>query len=239
MVSGLTGLEGPDLIALGAAAREARLVRSSDPHNPTGVVHPAAVIRALADTLDPGTLLVVDEAYGEFVSLRWTAQALPSHHGLLAVRSLPQAYGLAGARVACAVEPTSVMAALHRAAMPFRPGAASAAAAEAAVTGDLAALAAAPAAQAVRRDALRDRLRATGFMVPLSGGELRPARRSARHRRSVAQAGPRRNADSTHPRRRHPADHHRPGRCGLGCRPHLRRGRRRRSTRCLNLSQNT
>lgn len=144
----------------------------SNPHNPTGIVHPPDAVRALADTLDPGTLLVVDEAYGEFVSLRWTAQPPAGHDGLLAVRSLSKAYGLAGARVGYAVGSPAVVAALDGAAMPFRLGAASAAAADAAVTGDPASLTAALAAQAVRRDVLRDRLRGAGFAVPASGANF-------------------------------------------------------------------
>ncbi|MET0865144.1 MAG: Rv2231c family pyridoxal phosphate-dependent protein CobC, partial [Nakamurella sp.] len=75
--------DGADLIVIG------------NPTNPTGVLHPAALLRGL---IRPGRVLVVDEAFidavpGEAESL--AAQQLP---GLLVIRSLTKTWGIAGLR---------------------------------------------------------------------------------------------------------------------------------------------
>ncbi len=74
---------------------DADLIVIGNPTNPTGTLHPAAVLRALCR---PGRTVVVDEAFmdavaGEPESL--AAQQLP---GLLVVRSLTKTWALAGLR---------------------------------------------------------------------------------------------------------------------------------------------
>lgn len=76
---------------------DADLVVLGNPTNPTGVLHPASVVAGLAR---PGRVLVVDEAFMDFVpgdaeSLAGRAD-LP---GLVVVRSLTKMWGLAGLRV--------------------------------------------------------------------------------------------------------------------------------------------
>jgi len=75
--------DGADLVVIG------------NPTNPTGVLHPAALLRGL---VKPGRVLVVDEAFidavpGEAESL--AAQRIP---GLLVIRSLTKTWGIAGLR---------------------------------------------------------------------------------------------------------------------------------------------
>ncbi|MFC3521695.1 Rv2231c family pyridoxal phosphate-dependent protein CobC [Streptomonospora nanhaiensis] len=88
----------PPRFALDPAAvpADADLVMVGNPTNPTSVLHPAAVLAALAR---PGRTLVVDEAFadcvpGEPESLAGRAD-LP---GLVVVRSLTKTWGLAGLR---------------------------------------------------------------------------------------------------------------------------------------------
>jgi len=74
---------------------DADLIMIGNPTNPTGVLHPAAVLRALGR---PGRVVVVDEAFldavpGEAESL--AGQQVP---GLLVVRSLTKTWALAGLR---------------------------------------------------------------------------------------------------------------------------------------------
>jgi histidinol-phosphate aminotransferase len=78
-------------------ADEADLVVLGNPTNPTGVLHPRESVRALAR---PGRVLVVDEAFMDFVpgeteSLTGCADV----PGLVVVRSLTKMWGLAGLRV--------------------------------------------------------------------------------------------------------------------------------------------
>ncbi|MFL6052081.1 MAG: Rv2231c family pyridoxal phosphate-dependent protein CobC [Actinoallomurus sp.] len=82
---------------LGAVPEDADLVMVGNPTNPTSVLHPAAVITALAR---PGRTLVVDEAFmdcvpGETESLA-SRTGVP---GLVVIRSLTKTWGLAGLRV--------------------------------------------------------------------------------------------------------------------------------------------
>jgi cobyrinic acid a,c-diamide synthase len=78
----------------------ADLVVIGNPTNPTGVLHPAALLRRL---VRPGRVLVVDEAFvdavpGEAESL--AAQQIP---GLLVIRSLTKTWGIAGLRAGYAL----------------------------------------------------------------------------------------------------------------------------------------
>jgi histidinol-phosphate aminotransferase len=95
---------------------EADLVLLGNPTNPTGVLHPAETITALAR---PGRILVVDEAFidaipGEPESLA----ARGDVPGLVVIRSLTKTWGLAGLRIGYLLaEPATVR--LLRSAQPL------------------------------------------------------------------------------------------------------------------------
>lgn len=89
-----------------AVPEAADLVMIGNPTNPTGVLHPAGALRALAG---PGRVLVVDEAFldavpGEAESL--AGEQLP---GLLVVRSLTKTWALAGLRAGYVVGDESLI----------------------------------------------------------------------------------------------------------------------------------
>lgn len=92
---------------------DADLVIVGNPTNPTGVLHPARDLAALART---GRVLVVDEAFidaipGQPETLIHRAD-LP---GLVVLRSLTKTWGLAGLRVGYAVGDAAILAALREA----------------------------------------------------------------------------------------------------------------------------
>jgi histidinol-phosphate aminotransferase len=89
---------------------EADLVVVGNPTNPTGVLHPAADVRALAA---PGRVLVVDEAFadavpGEPETLAGDADV----PGLLVFRSLTKTWALAGLRAGYALAVPDLLARL-------------------------------------------------------------------------------------------------------------------------------
>ncbi|MEO7503708.1 MAG: histidinol-phosphate transaminase [Sphingomicrobium sp.] len=88
------------------------------PNNPTGTPVPGDDVRRIAAAL-PDTLVVADEAYGEFTdapSLAAEAGAIPN---LVVLRTLSKAYGLAGARVGCLIAAPDVVAMTARVSPPY------------------------------------------------------------------------------------------------------------------------
>ena len=114
---------GHDLDAMAAAIREdTRMVFVANPNNPTGTwIAPAAVKRFL-DRVPCHVLVVLDEAYNEYLapdqqadSIGWM-RALPN---LLLTRTFSKAYGLAGLRVGYAVAHPGVADLMNRVRQPF------------------------------------------------------------------------------------------------------------------------
>jgi len=74
---------------------DADLVVLGNPTNPTGVLHPAATIRRL---LRPGRLVVVDEAFVDFVPAERQSLADQRVPGVVVVRSLTKLWSIPGVR---------------------------------------------------------------------------------------------------------------------------------------------
>jgi len=94
---------------------DADLVVLGNPTNPTGVLHPATDLAALAK---PGRTLVIDEAFMDAVPGQPESLAAARLPGLVVLRSLTKTWGLAGLRIGYAVGDAVVLAEL-RAAQPL------------------------------------------------------------------------------------------------------------------------
>jgi histidinol-phosphate aminotransferase len=94
---------------------DADLVVIGNPTNPTGVLHPATDLAALAK---PGRTLVIDEAFMDAVPGQPESLAAARVPGLVVLRSLTKTWGLAGLRIGYAVGDAVVLADL-RAAQPL------------------------------------------------------------------------------------------------------------------------
>ncbi|MCE3555256.1 Rv2231c family pyridoxal phosphate-dependent protein CobC [Pseudonocardia sp. RS11V-5] len=92
-----------------AVPEEADLVVVGNPTNPTGVLHPAADLRALAR---PGRVLVVDEAFADAVAGEPESLAGERLPGLLVLRSLTKTWALAGLRAGYALGDPDLLARL-------------------------------------------------------------------------------------------------------------------------------
>jgi histidinol-phosphate aminotransferase len=112
-----------DLGAMAAAVTDrTRLVLVCTPNNPTGTcVHADELDRLLA-AVPSDVLVVIDEAYTEFVRDPQAPDAvllLRAHPNVAVLRTFSKAYGLAGLRVGYALAHPPVAAALRKTAVPF------------------------------------------------------------------------------------------------------------------------
>ncbi len=159
---------GHDLAALRAAVTpRTKLVYLANPNNPTGTWYAGADFAAFLRALPSDVLVVVDEAYAEFVDAPDYASALPQlaeHPNLIVTRTFSKAYALAGLRVGYALAHPDLIAVMERVRESFNVNVAGLAAAEAALA-DAAHLAAGVAGNRVQREALAAALRQRGLVV--------------------------------------------------------------------------
>ncbi len=158
-----------DARGLAAAADPSwRLVLLANPNNPTGTAVRTADLLDLADAVDPSTLLVVDEAYREFVTDPDVPDAialLGDRPNVCVLRTFSKAFGLAALRVGYLVGPPAVVAAVDRVLPPFAVNGPGQAAAAASLDHHGAAMARV-AGVVAERDRLADELRRRGYEVP-------------------------------------------------------------------------
>jgi histidinol-phosphate aminotransferase len=109
VVGGATAIRVPladdayDLDAMAAAVTgHTRLIFVCNPNNPTGTVVSGKALTAFLDTVPSDVMVVLDEAYREFVtdpaSIDGTS-LIGSYPNLIVLRTFSKAYGLAGLRI--------------------------------------------------------------------------------------------------------------------------------------------
>ncbi|MFC8274215.1 histidinol-phosphate transaminase [Streptomyces sp. NPDC057271] len=112
-----------DLTAmLDAITDRTRTIFICNPNNPTGTVVRRAELNHFLDRCPPETLVVLDEAYREFVHDDEVPDGIELYRdrpNVCVLRTFSKAYGLAGLRVGYAVAHEPVAAALRRTAVPF------------------------------------------------------------------------------------------------------------------------
>jgi len=107
-----------DFLAAVGNEKNLKLAFICSPNNPTGnPVDPADVFR-VADSLTD-TIVVLDEAYIEFSELESLAAVAAERENLVILRTLSKAYGLAGARVGCAIGNPELISLISRALPPY------------------------------------------------------------------------------------------------------------------------
>jgi histidinol-phosphate aminotransferase len=112
-----------DLDAMAAAITDrTRLVIVCTPNNPTGPSVTRSELDAFLAKVPSHVLVVVDEAYVEFVRMSDPVDGLATvaaHDNVVSTRTFSKAYGLAGFRVGYAVAPEPVATALKAVSLPF------------------------------------------------------------------------------------------------------------------------
>jgi histidinol-phosphate aminotransferase len=119
----LTPGEHHDLDAMADAVTDrTRLIFVCNPNNPTGVAIPEEDLVRFLDRVPSDILVVLDEAYREFVRDPHIPNGLDLYRdrpNVAVLRTFSKAYGLAGLRVGFAIAHEPVAAALRQTAVPF------------------------------------------------------------------------------------------------------------------------
>ena len=114
---------GTDVDALLARVNaRTRVVFIANPNNPTGSFLPRGEIARLHAGLPADVLLVIDQAYGEYVSPEDDDGALAlaeRHANVLVTRTFSKIYGLAGERIGWGTGAPEIIATLNRIRGPF------------------------------------------------------------------------------------------------------------------------
>ncbi len=128
------GLKQDTSALLAAITPNTRLVFLASPANPTGVVNTADEIAALIRALPPHVILVMDEAYIEFLENPPDLRPfIAEWRKVIGLRTFSKIYGLASLRVGYGYAAPELIAIVQRARQPFNVNAIASAAAVAAL----------------------------------------------------------------------------------------------------------
>jgi histidinol-phosphate aminotransferase len=114
-----------------------RLVFVNNPHNPTGALISRTALESFIDALPPDIVLVIDEAYIEFVreeNCPSSIEYLGLDKIIIGLRTFSKAYGLAGLRIGYGVMPAVFAEIINRIRQPFNVNSLAQAAAAAALS---------------------------------------------------------------------------------------------------------
>lgn len=132
LVAGATGVQVPlasgarhDLDAMADAVTDrTRVVIVCTPSNPTGPIVTSAEFAAFVDRVPRDVLIILDEAYAEFVTAPDAVDGLAErlferHPNVVVLRTFSKAYGLAGLRVGYAIGHPRVLDAARTTGIPL------------------------------------------------------------------------------------------------------------------------
>ena len=126
---GATPVIAPDLdyatdidAILAAVTPATRVIFIANPNNPTGTFTPRAEIARLHAALPDDVMLVIDQAYAEYIDAEDDDGALDlarSAPNVMITRTFSKIYGLAAERIGWGYASTEAVAAMHRIRAPF------------------------------------------------------------------------------------------------------------------------
>jgi len=167
----LTAGHGHDLEAMAAAVSDrTRLVFVCNPNNPTGTAVGTAELAWFLDRVPDDVVVVLDEAYREFVTDPAVPDGIPlalRRRNVAVLRTFSKAYGMAGIRVGYCVAPPALTDVVAKVAIPFTVSRLAQVAAVAALD-EAADVPARLAPLIAERDRVRAALLAAGHQVPPS-----------------------------------------------------------------------
>ena len=167
----LDGSYTHDIDAMVAAVTDrTRLVILCNPNNPTGTAVGGDELRRLADGVPHDVVLVIDEAYREYVdpvAVPDAFELLGDRPNVVVTRTFSKAYALAGLRVGYAIASPDVAAAVRKCQVPFSVSALAQESAIAAL-GDTDEVRRRAALTVAERERVAAALRSAGYDVPES-----------------------------------------------------------------------
>jgi histidinol-phosphate aminotransferase len=107
---------------LAAITDKTKLVFLCNPNNPTGTIYTKAAFETFMDGVPEHVLVVVDEAYFEYVTSGDYSNGLDyfgGERGLVVLRTFSKIYSLAGARIGYGIAPQPLVEAVEKVREPF------------------------------------------------------------------------------------------------------------------------
>src|SRR6202789_4279530 len=114
-----------DLEAMAEAAADARVVVLCRPHNPTGTLEPVADVLRFLRQVPDDTIVLLDEAYIEFVAPQHRLDGpdlIRRFPNVVVLRTFSKAYGLAGLRIGYGFASPELASTLWAMQLPFGMG---------------------------------------------------------------------------------------------------------------------
>ncbi len=126
---GATPVEAPlidyrhDLMKMAeAVAENTKMIFIANPNNPTGTINKVHEFERFMEKIPEGVLIVIDEAYYEYVADREypdTLQYFMNDRDILILRTFSKAYGLAGLRMGYGIARKDIVQEMNRIREPF------------------------------------------------------------------------------------------------------------------------
>lgn len=117
-----------DLLGMARAITpKTRMIFLANPNNPTGTIYRKKEWERFLDQITPDVLLIVDEAYFEYVTESDYPNSLGYHapeRNILTLRTFSKLYGLAGLRIGYAIGRNEIVDLMQRVRQPFNVNAA-------------------------------------------------------------------------------------------------------------------
>jgi len=110
---------------LNGVSDRTRLIFLGSPNNPTGKVIPFSKLKRFMDCLKADVLVVLDEAYFDYVDStdpRSGLDLLKDHQNLIALRTFSKIYSLAGLRIGFGIAHALIIQSLMKLYLPFNVG---------------------------------------------------------------------------------------------------------------------
>jgi histidinol-phosphate aminotransferase len=105
-----------------AVTLKTRIIFIANPNNPTGTIKTHEEIETLLQKLDPTIIVVLDEAYAEYVESPQYPQSMAlvkKYSNVIVLRTFSKLYGLAGLRVGYGIGSKSIIETMQKIRQPF------------------------------------------------------------------------------------------------------------------------